>query len=196
MDVHDIIVHRANSLFNQATTLGQVEYYIQAGFKKLEIDIYAVTPTTYLFCHPNSRSDDPVPHTLDDGFLTELVAKNPDVEWMVDPKCLDLDEMPKDFVQFLIDTFPGSVLTAGQAEILEFAHSRGMRTNQFFRDYLDASLSYEPYSFSQQSSTPLARPKEKTIVHCNSVEEALRYKNDGVKDVMVDGHLLVEFAKM
>ena len=185
----DLILHRANSPVNMPSPLEQVDYYVRDGYNKLEIDIYAVAENVYKFCHPLDREKVTETHDLNDTFLAELVAKYPDVEWMVDLKCLDLDKVPMDMVRHLVDTFnETAIFTAAQREILEYAHENGKRTALYFKKSVDSQLNYEPDFYMHLATQELNYPTEKTIVFCLSLEEAEKYLGDNHAGVMADGH--------
>ena len=116
MTQQDLIIHRGNSPYNRPTPIEQVEYYIGAGFRKIEIDIYALSEAEYKFCHPLDAQRVNEIHKLNDGYLKVLVEKHPNVEW-------------------LVDSFGKAALfIAAQKKILEFMHQQNMRTAQYFRD--------------------------------------------------------------
>ena len=191
----DLIVHRANSPVNQPTPLQQVEHYINAGFAKIEIDIYATSELEYKFCHPQDSSKETETHDLRDGFLEDLVVKHPGVEWFVDLKCLDLAEAPKSMMQHLSGVFGESaVFTAAQDEILNFMNSEGRRTAQYFKGDNSPSLSFEPTFYTLTSKDDFMYPIHKTIVYCPEATIGLDFLMRGFAGAMVDGELLLEAA--
>lgn len=191
MSITEIIVHRGNSPVNTTEPLEQVNYYVNAGFKKIEIDIYATSEVTYKFCHPLDRDKVNEIHGIDDGFLENTIKHLPDVEWYVDLKCLDLDKVPLKLLQYLIDVFGGSaIFTAAQAEIVEYAHSQNQKTAQYFKDNLPSKLNYEPDFFVQNDSDAKSYQKEKTIIYCPDSKVALNYLEEGYAGAMVDGNRL------
>ena len=189
MNKTEIIVHRGNSPVNTNGPLEQVKYYAKAGFNKIEIDIYALSETTYKFCHPLDRDKIDEAHSIGDGFLEEVVKQLPDVEWYVDLKCLDLDEVPTRLLQYLVDVFGNSgVITAAQSEILEFAHKAKRRTAQYFKDNISPSLDFDPDLFVQNHSDDKTFQKTNTMVYCPDPDVALEYLEEGYVAAMVDGN--------
>lgn len=192
MNITEIIVHRGNSPVNRSGPLEQVLCYADAGFRKIEIDIYAVSETTYKFCHPLDRDNVNEIHGIDDGFLEKMVEQLPDVEWYVDLKCLDLDRVPMRLLQHLINVLGDSgIITAAQAEIVEYAHSRNQKTAQYFKDNTPSKLNYEPEFFVQNDSDAKLYPKDKTIIYCLDPKAALNYLEEGYAGAMVDGSKLI-----
>jgi hypothetical protein len=191
--INDLVVHRGNSLVNMLSPIKQVGYYVDAGFKKIEIDIYAISESTYKFCHPMDSNNVTETHNLYDGFLNDLVKQYPPhTEWYVDLKCLDLDNAPRVMMQYIADTFGKSaVFTAAQHEILDFMYQRGMCTAQYFKDGIDPRLDHEPDFYIQSASGDLSDQKRKTIVYCPTAASALSYLSEGFAGGMVDGRLLI-----
>lgn len=192
MSTAEIIVHRGNSPIGNIEPLEQVNIYANAGFQKIEIDIYATSDGTYKFCRPLDRDKVNETHGIDDGFLENMVTQLPNVEWYVDLKCLDLDKVPLKLLQYLTDVFGDSgIITAAQAEILEYAHSRNQKTAQYFKDNIPSKLNYEPDFFVQNESDAKSYQKEKTIIYCLDPKEAINYLNEAYAGAMVDGNKLI-----
>ena len=192
MRITDIIIHRGNSPIEAIEPLEQVRIYANAGFKKIEIDIYATSESTYKFCHPLDRDKINEVHNIDDGFLESVVKQLPEVEWYVDLKCLDLDEVPVKLLQHLIDVFGNSgIITAAQPEIIQFAHSQKQETAQYFKDNISSKLNYEPNFFVQNESDSNSYLKGKTIVYCLEPKAALNCLDEGFAGAMVDGDKLI-----
>ncbi len=192
MSITKIIVHRGNSLVNKTEPLEQVNYYVEVGFKKIEIDIYATSETTYKFCHPLDREKVEEMHDINEEFLEMIVDQFPDVEWYVDLKCLDMDKVPLELLQYLTDVFGNSgIIIAAQPEILEFAHNLSKKTAQYFKDNLDSKLDYIPDLFIQNDSENMKFQKESTIVYCPDSKIALSYLDEGYAGAMVDGNKLI-----
>lgn len=188
MSITDIIVHRANSPASKTDPLSQLIYYAENGFRKLEIDIYAVSDTQYKFCHPLDRDRIDEMHHIDDGFLEHVAKQLPDVEWYLDLKCLDLDAVPLEFLQYLADAFGNAgIFIAAQPQILEFAHQAHHRTAQYFKHDTSRNLTFVPDVFIQDDAENKSYPKEKTIVYCPDSTAALAYLHDGYGGAMVDG---------
>lgn len=191
MSITDIIVHRGNSPVNKTGPLEQVNYYVDAGFKKIEIDVYATSETAYKFCHPLDRDKVNEVHGILDGFL-EIVERDPGVEWYVDLKCLDLDKVPLKLLRYLTDVFGSTgIITAAQPEILEYAHKQNRKTGQYFKDNISSKLHYEPNFFIQNNSDTKSYEKEKTIIYCTDSKAALNYLDEGYAGAMVDGNKLI-----
>lgn len=191
MSITEIIVHRGNSPANITEPLDQVGYYVEAGFKKIEIDIYATAETTYKFCHPLDRDRINEIHDINEGFLEKVVSKFAGVEWYVDLKCLDLDKVPLKLLRYLIDVFgDSSIITAAQPEILQFSHNLRKKTAQYFKENLASELDYMPDFFIQNDSDDKSFQKESTIVYCLDSKAALGYLNEGYAGAMVDGNKL------
>lgn len=192
MNITEIIVHRGNSPVNTTEPLEQVSYYVNAGFKKIEIDIYAISETRYKFCHPLDREGVNEVYDIHDGFLENLIKQLPEVEWYVDLKCLDLEGVPLELLHYLTDVFgKNSIIIAAQHEILEFAHKVGRKTAQYFKDSLNDNLDYSPDLFIQNDSDTKTYQKENTIIHCPDSKAALSYLTEGYAGVMVDGNKLI-----
>lgn len=192
MSITNIIVHRGNSPIGNIGPLEQVNIYANAGFKKIEIDIYATSERTYRFCHPLDRDKVTEVHGIDDGFIEIMIKQLPDVEWYVDLKCLDLDKVPLKLLQYLIDASNDSgIITAAQAEIIEYAHSRNQKTAQYFKDNTPSNLNYEPEFFVQNDSNAKLYPKDKTIIYCADPIMALGCLEEGYAGAMVDGSKLI-----
>lgn len=189
-------MHRGNSPVNEQSPIEQVRYYIDAGFTKIEIDIYATSEMTYKFCHPQDDDKVEAIHDLYDGYLEKLVAKYPNVEWFVDLKCLNLDEVPLKMMQHLSDTFGNqAVFVAAQAEILEFMNNQGRQTGQYFKENIEQSLSYEPDFYIQSMADDLKYPNQKTIVQCPTIDGALDSLSRGFAGATVDGCLLINTVR-
>lgn len=192
MSITEIIVHRGNSPANKTEPLAQVNYYVDAGFKKIEIDIYATSATTYKFCHPFDRDKVDEVHNIKDGFLEKMVRQLSDVEWYVDLKCLDLDKVPLELLRYLTDVFGNSgIITAAQHEILEFSHKLDRKTAQYFKDNVSPDLDYTPDFFVQNDSEKKTFQKKETIVYCPDSKVALNYLSEGYAGTMVDGNRLI-----
>ena len=191
MNITETIVHRGNSPINMNEPLEQVGYYAKAGFKKIEIDIYATSEVTYKFCHPLDAGKVNEVYGIDDGFLEDAVKQLPDVEWYVDLKCLDLDKVPLKLLQYLIDVFGESgIITSAQVEIIEYAHSQNQKTAQYFKDNIPSKLNCEPDFFLQNESQGKSPQKAKTIIYCQDLKNALNYLEEGYAGAMVDGNKL------
>ena len=116
----------------------------------------------------------------------------PDVKWYVGLKCLDLDKVPLKLLQYLIDVFSDTgIITASQAEIVEYAHSRNQKTAQYFKDNIPSKLNYEPEFFVQNDSDAKSYQKEKTIIYCLDPQVTVQYLNEGYAGAMVDGNKLI-----
>lgn len=192
MSITEIIVHRGNSPVNTKEPLEQVRYYAKAGFNKIEIDVYATSETTYKFCHPLDRDKVNEIHSVNDGFLENMVNQLPKVEWYIDLKCLDLDEVPFKLLQYLINMFGDSgIITAAHAEIVEYAHNQNQKTAQYFKDNIPSKLNYEPDFFVHNESDTKSYKKEKTIIYCSDPKVALNYLEQGYAGAMVDGNKLI-----
>ena len=193
MRISDIIVHRGNSPVNTNSPLEQVGFYADAGFTKIEIDIYVITELTYKFCHPLDAGRIEEVYGLDDIFLNQLVEKYPNVEWYVDLKCLDLGGVPREMMQHLVDVFGTlAIFTAAQHEILEFMYKAGMRTGQYFKPSISQELDYKPNLYIQDDGNMLQYPRQETIVYCHDLRIATDYINKGFRGVMIDGDVLIE----
>ena len=193
MNTAEIIVHRGNSPVNTADPFDQVSYYAEQGFQKIEVDIYAISETTFKFCHPVDADRIASTHTLHDGFLEKLVAKFPNIMWFVDLKCLDLDNIPMELLQFLVGTFKDTdVFTAAQHEILELAHSANHPTAQYFKDNTESTLNYTPEFFILDDRQDKTLQQSKTLVFCPDSTTALTYIADGFAGAIVDGDKLIK----
>lgn len=189
----NIIVHRGNSPLNKKTPVEQVEQYIAAGYSKIEIDIYAISESTYKFCHPLDGSVVDEIYDIKDGFVESLVKNYPSIEWLVDLKCLDLNSTPILMMQYLSDTIGDSaIFIAAQKEILEFMSKKGRRIGQYFNSNTRPSFSREPDLYIQNASESMVYPHHRTIVHCQDVADSLDYLSRGFAGGMVDGYLLIE----
>jgi hypothetical protein len=194
MSITEIIIHRGNSPVNKTEPLEQVNYYVEAGFKKIEIDIYATSETTYKFCHPLDRDKIDEIHNIKDGFLEMALEQFPDVQWYVDLKCLDLDTLPFKLLQYLTDVFGNTgIFTAAQHEILEFANKVNRKTAQYFKNNISSDLDYTPDLFVHNDTENKTFQKKKTIVYCPDSKVALNYLSEGYAGVMVDGNKLTAF---
>ena len=192
MNTAGIIVHRGNSPIGNIEPLEQVNIYANAGFQKIEIDIYATSDVTYKFCHPLDRDKVNETHGIGDGFLENMVKQLPDVEWYVDLKCLDLDKVPLKLLEYLGDVFGDSgISTSAQSEIIEYAHNRNKKTAQYFKGNIPSKLNYEPDFFVQKDSDAKSHQKEKTIIYCIDSKVANSYLNKGYSGAMVDGNKLI-----
>ena len=192
MNTAGIIVHRGNSPIGNIEPLEQVNIYANAGFQKIEIDIYATSDVTYKFCHPLDRDKVNETHGIGDGFLENMVKQLPIVEWYVDLKCLDLDKVPLKLLEYLGDVFGDSgIITSAQSEIIEYAHNRNKKTAQYFKGNIPSKLNYEPDFFVQKDSDAKSHQKEKTIIYCLDSKVANSYLNKGYIGAMVDGNKLI-----
>lgn len=193
MTTPDYIVHRANSPQNTKTPVDQVAYYIGLGFSKVEIDIYAITQTTYKFCHPIDKDKVAEVHDIHDGFLRELVTKFPRALWFVDLKCLDLEETPTDMIDYIIEAFGSSgIFISAQREILDYIHHQGIQTGQYFRAHEDVKLDFEPDFYLKSTVEGLCYPKQKTVFCSKDLATAKEHLADGFAGIMVDGDLLIQ----
>jgi hypothetical protein len=173
-----------------STPLEQIGSYVDDGYTRIEIDIYALSETTYKFCHPLDRERVDEIHDLDEDYLKDLVKAYPQVEWLVDLKCLDLGKAPLAMMQHIADSFGGSaVVVADQTEILEFMHDRGMRTCQYFRDGVQKEVNFIPNFFIQNPSDNVNH-HSKTILFCSSLEQVSEQQDKNFAGLMVDGNLL------
>lgn len=192
MSLAQIIVHRGNSPVNTTGPLEQVSYYVAAGFKKIEIDIYAVSETSYKFCHPLDNDKVDEIHTINDGYLEKIPENFPEVEWYIDLKCLDLDKVPLSLLRYLMDAFDNKgVITAVQPEILKFAHKANRKTAQCFKNDFSPNLGYTPDLFVLNDAEIKRFQKKNTVIYCQDQKIALKYIEDGYAGAMVDGNKLI-----
>ena len=189
--IQDIIVHRGNSPVNKSSSREQTLHYVELGFKRIEIDIYATAPDTFKFCHPLVRDQVHEEYKLNDGFMEKLVQDGGDTIWLVDLKCLDLDEPPVEVFKYLTDSFRKTdYFVSAQREILQAAHDAGIPEIQYFRDDMEPDLGFTPFGYTQ-SADNIQYEKDRVVVNCDTPDQALGFVDQGYFGAMVDGDKLL-----
>ena len=192
MNKRKIIVHRANSPLSGITPEEQVSIYYSEGFRKIEIDVYAVSEFTYKFCHPLDKEKITKVYNFDDNFLFNFVKKLPGVEWYVDLKCLDLESVPLEMLEHLANVFGGSsIFIAAQKEILEFINKNDLLTGQYFKEGISSDLGFEPDSYIIDEGDIVDYPNSKTIIFTKEHTNIDNLLEEGYKLVMIDGAKLL-----
>lgn len=188
MPIHDLIVHRANTLLDQADPFAQVEAIIAKGFFHLEVDIYITSEATFKFCHPVGAENITTEFDANSTALANFVTRYPAVQWWIDPKCLDVPTPPLPLLWSIFSAFNPSrdIVTARHTEVLQLAHKMGFKTCMYRDDHKERSFVIDYYS--QEIDEPLVYPRDKTFVYCRdpeSVKTAI-----GFAGVMIDGKYL------
>lgn len=188
----NFVVHRGNSPVNRPTPIQQVEYYVGQGFKTIEVDIYVTTENTFKFCHPlDAQRINEVNH-VDDSFITDFATRFPGIKWLVDLKCLDLDRAPERLMDQLIAALGrNAVFISAQDDILEYAHTAGSATGQYFRSEEAPGLTYQPDYYLYPSTEQRDVPLDRTILFCGSLFEAQQLQSEQYAGLMLDGNLLI-----
>lgn len=161
----DVFLHRANSPRGDNTPVEQLQEYSAAGFYRFEVDIYTPTVDTYKFCHALDAQRVEETHVPNDGYIESVVAAFPNAEWLVDLKCLDIPELPKETMNHLVRAFGGAAIYIGARQnTLEYYHEQGVRTGQYFyANEEPAKLSFEPDFYMQSVDGELTFPAQKVI---------------------------------
>lgn len=189
MNAQDYIVHRANTITNRSDPFEQVAYIIGGGFHKLEVDLYITSESTFKFCHPEGSEKIQTTFTIGDHVLHDFVSLYDNVQWWVDPKCLDVPVRPIELLRHAFGAFnpQRDIVTARHSDVLQLANSMGFRTC-IYRDDRQSRDFIVDFA-SQEISEPLTYPKDKTFVYCRDPEVAAVAK--GYAGVMVDGYQLI-----
>jgi|GEM_PF-2935559 len=184
----DVFLHRANSPRGTNTPVMQLEQYVDAGFYRFEVDVYTPTDTTYKFCHALDTDKVINTHEIGDGYLESVVQRFPQVEWLVDLKCLHLPEAPKELMEYLTRAFGNAAIYIGvRQHILECYRELGVKTGQYFYDNEEPpQLSFEPDYYFQSIDKDLIFPANKTIYSCKTFARAAEFLDSNFSYLVVE----------
>lgn len=170
----DVFLHRANSPRGTNTPEEQLQYYVDAGFYRFEVDVFTPTEGTYKFCHAVDADRVSQEHEQNDGYLESIVERFPTAEWLVDLKCVHLPEAPKEMMAYITRVFGSAAIYIGvRQNVLEYYHELGVRTGQYFyRSEEPPQLNFEPDFYTQSAGDAFRFPHSKTIYSCKTFENA------------------------
>lgn len=186
----DVFLHRANLPRGENSPVDQLQQYVDKGFYRFEVDVFTPTETTYKFCHALDADKVADVHVIGDGYLESVVQRFPQTEWLVDLKCLNLPDAPKEIMRYLVKVFGNAAIYIGvRQDVLEYYHNLGAKTGQYFySDEEPPVLTFEPDFYCQSIDRELTFPPEKTIYSCKTFDRAVEFYDSEFPYLVVESN--------